>query len=72
MSLKTEAAAKAETALGGELQRLQDLAKVNDHVRPEELELAREQLAQTRTAVEAARLRLDSIRLVVEGPGAAD
>lgn len=72
VSLKTEAAAKAETALGGELQRLQDLAKVNDHVRPEELELAREQLAHTRTAVEAARLRLDSIRLVVEGPGAAD
>jgi ATP-dependent helicase HepA len=41
-------------------------------MRPEDLELAREQLAHTRTAVEAARLRLDSIRLVVEGPGAAD
>jgi ATP-dependent helicase HepA len=37
-------------------------------VRPEEIELAREQLAQTRTALEHARLRLDSLRLLVAGP----
>ncbi len=72
VNLKADAAAKAETALGAELRRLEDLAKVNDHVRPEEIDLAREQLGQIRTAVGAARLRLDSIRLVVEGPGAAD
>lgn len=70
--LKTEAAARAESALGAELRRLQDLGKVNDHVRPEEIELARAQLGHVRTAVEGARLRLDSIRLIVEGPGAAE
>jgi ATP-dependent helicase HepA len=72
VGLKTEAAARAESALGAELRRLQDLGKVNDHVRPEEIELAREQLGHIRTAVEGARLRLDSIRLIVEGPGAAE
>lgn len=72
VGLKADAAARAESALGAELRRLQDLGKVNDHVRPEEIELAREQIVHIRTAVEGARLRLDSIRLIVEGPGAAE
>jgi ATP-dependent helicase HepA len=70
--LKTTAAEKADAALNADLQRLVDLGKINDHVRPEEIELAREQLERTRTAISEARLRLDSIRLIVEGPGAAD
>lgn len=66
-ALKTAAQAQATTVLTSDLQRLIDLAKSNDHVRPAEIELAREQLRRTREAIEQARLRLDSIRLVLEG-----
>jgi ATP-dependent helicase HepA len=55
------------TALSVEVQRLVDLRKVNDHVRREEIELAQEQLRRTTAAIDQARLRLDSIRLMVEG-----
>ena len=66
--LKTEAQAKATVMLTADLQRLVDLRKLNDHVRVEEIDLLREQLQRVTTAVGEARLRLDSIRLVVEGP----
>jgi len=36
---------------------------------PEEITLAQEQLTNVSGAIEQARLRLDSIRLIVEGPG---
>ena len=60
----------AET-LSAELQRLVDLQKINDHVRAEEVALAREQLDRTRAATGQSRLRLDSLRLIMEGPRAA-
>jgi ATP-dependent helicase HepA len=65
-AVKSAAAAQAAAALTAEWQRLVDLRQVNDHVRPEEVELAREQLRRTREAIDQARLRLDSLRLVVE------
>lgn len=69
--LKNAASARAKTALAAEVQRLEDLRKLNDHVRPEEVALTRARLEQTLAAIAAARLRLDAIRLVVEG-GEAD
>lgn len=66
--LKDAAIARATAELTVEWQRLVDLKKVNDHVRPEEIALAHEQLERTRGAVEQARLRLDALRLVLEGP----
>lgn len=66
-SLKAAASARAETVLTADWQRLVDLRTINDHVRQEEIDLAQEQLKHTRTAIEQARLRLDSIRLIVEG-----
>lgn len=66
-SLKSEAMDRADAVLTADRQRLIDLQKINDHVRPEEITLASEQLQQTRLAIEGARLRLDSIRLIVEG-----
>lgn len=66
--LKHTATTKATTALTADLQRLIDLKKVNEHVRPEEIELAGEQLERTRAAIGSARLRLDSLRLVVQRP----
>ena len=59
---------KAETALNAEIQRLVDLRSINDHVRLEEIELARENRTHTLEAIDQARLRLDSIRLTVESP----
>lgn len=66
-ALKTEAVAKASVALTADRERLVDLQKINDHVKSEEIDLVTQQLAHTRQAIEGARLRLDSIRLVVEG-----
>ena len=66
-SLITAAQTRATTALAADLQRLVDLQKINDHIRPAEIVLAQEQLAHTTTAITAARLRLDSLRLIVEG-----
>ena len=66
-ALKQAARENAAATLTADLQRLVDLGKLNDSVRPEEIELAKRQVLHTRTAIEQARLRLDSIRLIVEG-----
>lgn len=66
--LKAAAQAMAASTLKAELQRLIDLKKINDHVRPEEIALAQEQLERTAAALDQARLRLDAIRLIVETP----
>ena len=65
--LKTKARSVAETALQSEIQRLIDLRKINDHVRPEEIEHAQERLQHICEAIDQSRLRLDSIRLIVAG-----
>ncbi|CAM2882318.1 helicase-related protein [Rariglobus hedericola] len=67
LTLKKAARERAAAVLTADLQRLVDLSKLNDNVRPEEIELAKKQVLQVRTAIEAARLRLDSLRLIVEG-----
>jgi ATP-dependent helicase HepA len=58
----------AEATLGAELQRLVDLQKVNDHIRPEETALAHEQRERILAAIQAARLRVDALRLIVATP----
>ncbi|MBX3735959.1 MAG: RNA polymerase-associated protein RapA [Candidatus Didemnitutus sp.] len=68
VELRRAAADRAEAMLTAERQRLLDLQKLNDHVRPEEIALVGAQLEQVRTAIAAARLRLDSLRLVLERP----
>ncbi len=67
LTLKKVARERAASVLTADLQRLVDLSKLNDNVRPEEIDLAKKQVLQVRTAIEAARLRLDSLRLIVEG-----
>ena len=67
LELKKNAREQAAATLTAELQRLVTLGKLNDNVRPEEIDLAKKQVRHTRTAIEQARLRLDSIRLIVEG-----
>jgi ATP-dependent helicase HepA len=68
--LQSAALEKANAALTADLQRLRDLQKINDHVRPAEIELVEKQLEHTRAAIDLARLRLDSLRLILEGPRA--
>jgi ATP-dependent helicase HepA len=67
-ALQAAALTAATNALNAEVQRLVDLQKLNDHVRPEEIALARAHLPPVQAAIEQARLRLDAIRLIVEGP----
>ena len=67
LTLKKTARERAAAVLTADLQRLVDLSKLNDNVRPEEIDLAKKQVLQVRTAIENARLRLDSLRLIVEG-----
>ncbi|MFT3784451.1 MAG: RNA polymerase-associated protein RapA [Nibricoccus sp.] len=67
-TLKKTAEKKAQEVLSADLKRLVELRAVNDHVRPEEIELARAQIEHTRGAIAEARLRLDSLRLILEGP----
>jgi ATP-dependent helicase HepA len=54
--------------LGHEVERLQTLARVNDHVRPQEIRLAQVQQAELATSLQRSRLRLDSLRLIWKGP----
>ena len=62
---------KASTAMTAQLQmeidRLKNLRKLNDHVRPEEIKLAQEQLAKLAETINKARIRLDAIRLIWKG-----
>ncbi len=66
--LRADAAQTASALLRAEVQRLVDLSTINPHVRPEEISLAGQKQAHTETAIAQARLRLDSIRLILEGP----
>ena len=65
--LKQTAREKAAAVLTAELQRLVDLSRVNPNIRNDEIDAAKKRVLQTRTAIEQARLRLDSLRLIVEG-----
>jgi len=65
--LRQAAREAAATALTDELQRLVHLSKLNRSVSPREIELAKKQVRQTRKAIEASRLRLDSLRLILGG-----
>ena len=67
-SLRQSALKEMNHLLGHEVQRLQTLQKVNDHIRPQEIELAKIQQKELATALHQSRLRLDSVRLIWKGP----
>jgi len=70
MILRQSALAEMNHLIGHEVQRLQMLAKVNDHIRPKEIELAQAQQAELAATLQQSRLRLDSLRLIWMGPAA--
>jgi len=51
-----------------EIERLEDLSAINDHVRPEEIATARQQQADLQAALATAHLRLDAVRLILRAP----
>ncbi len=70
-TLRQTALDETNHLLGREVQRLQTLAQVNDHVRPQEIKLAQAQQAELVATLQQARLRLDALRLIWRGPSAA-
>ena len=54
--------------LSYEVQRLENLKRVNDHVRPEEIAFAQAQQTELTSAIQQSRLRLDALRLIWKGP----
>jgi ATP-dependent helicase HepA len=65
--ITAEASSAMEQQLQSEIDRLTSLREVNDHVRPEEIDLARKQLAQLTDVISRARVRLDTLRLIWKG-----
>ncbi len=67
-ALRQTALAEMNQMLGHEVARLKMLAKINSHVRPQEIQLAERQQQQLAGAITESRLRLDSLRLIWKGP----
>lgn len=63
--VQQKALAEAAKALGAEVERLRELARVNPMVGPEELEQLEEKCRQVVAALSEARPRLDAVRLIL-------
>ena len=64
-AFKAEAVSTMETQLQDEIERLETLRTINDHVRPEEITAVQTQKADLKIALNYAHLRLDSLRLIL-------
>jgi len=65
----TEAARAVMTAqLQDEIERLEDLRAINDHVRQSEIEAAKLEKSELESALGSARIRLDAVRLILRAP----
>ena len=62
------ATATMEAQLREEVERLEDLRAINDHVRPEEIAATAQQQVALHEALASARLRLDAVRLIFRIP----
>ena len=63
--LVANATKEIEKTLGSEIERLKDLAAVNDHVRPQEIADMEDQQAALLKTAAGARLRSDALRLIL-------
>ena len=64
--LVTAAVLDVNTQLDTEIERLEDLARINNHVRPEEAVTLRQSQQDLLKAINGAQLRLDVLRLVLK------
>lgn len=67
--LLQKAMTHAHERLDGEAARLNELSKVNPNVREAEIRIAENVIADVTKHIAKAHLRLDSVRLVLRGPG---
>ena len=67
VDLQNTAKATMMTARGREVQRMEHLAKVNDHVREEEVDELKDSVRELATILSESRLRLDSLLLLLPG-----
>jgi ATP-dependent helicase HepA len=65
-ALIAEALAQIDTQLNAEIERLEDLARINNHVSPEESKSLRESQNELQRVVSGSKLRLDVMRLVLK------
>lgn len=63
-----EALRQMHQELGAEIARLRDLAEVNDHIKPEEIQLLAERESNLAQVIGKARIRLDAVRLIWRAP----
>lgn len=66
--LRQSALKEMNGLLAHEVQRLQTLMRVNDHVRPQEIQLVQAQQNELAIVLQQSRLRLDALRLIWKGP----
>ena len=67
-TLVGESSSKMEQQLQDEIDRLEDLRQINDHVRPDEIEGLKKQKLDLLSAINSARLRMDALRLILRTP----
>jgi ATP-dependent helicase HepA len=70
-TLRQSALRTMNSLLGHEVDRLKTLMLVNDHIRPQEIELAQAQQKHLADVLQTSRLRLDALRLIWKGPSEA-
>ena len=59
---------RMHTELAAEIARLNDLAEVNDHIRPAEIIALEEREVELAAVIGNARIRLDAVRLIWKAP----
>jgi ATP-dependent helicase HepA len=57
-----------EMQLQHEIERLEELQQLNDHIRPEEIDAVRKQKEELRAALATAQPRLDALKLIFRMP----
>jgi ATP-dependent helicase HepA len=67
-TLVASATRAMEAQLQDEIERLETLRTINDHVRPEEIAAAQRQKAELLSALSGACLRMDALRLILRLP----
>ena len=66
---REEALVSLKGKMSREIERLRQLQRVNPAIRPEEIELAEQQMTKLVDAIKAARVRLDAVRVVSVSTG---
>lgn len=64
------ASEKMRQEITAEIARLQELASVNDHVRPAEIQVLETRMEELSKAIASARVRIDAVKVIWKAPAA--